>query len=267
MIARMRRLACVAALAMSLMPMVAMPVPAQSPTPPTASRPAPDVIGEVSVIVVLLRRVDGTALTPDDLAATVAVMEARLAALPAPGTHLTPISDDRVRIDLGDPGQLEGIRRVATAPGELLFVPIPEPRFGDVVEGEPLPPSMETVPILDGVHVADAHVKTDEMGQPVLHLGLDAEGAELFDAHAGSHVGERLALVLDGIVVSAPTLNAPAYEGRLEISGPLDEPALSELVAILSGGMLPVVAEPLDVCPAPATCPVPSLPPAPTPSP
>lgn len=266
MIAGMRRLACVAALAMSLLPMVV--AHAQSPMASTAPRSAaPDVIGEVSVVVVLLHRADGAALTPEDLAATAKVMEARLAALPAPGSTVTPIAPDRVRIDVGDPSQLESIRRVATAPGELLFVPIP-PEFAMQVEsGARLPLGMPVEPIFDAGHVEEAVVGMDAMGYPAVDLQLDAEAAALFDAHAASHQGEMFAMVLDGVVLSAPRITETEFRGRARISGSFGEQAVSELVAVLSGGVLPAVAELLTVCPAPAPCPVTSPDPGSTPSP
>lgn len=230
--------------------------PSASPDGSHAS--GPDVIGEVTVLVVVLRHEDGSPLTPDDLVAATSVIEARLDALSAPGTTVTPIPVDRVRIDVADPARMAAIRRVATAHGELLFVPIPASRFGDIVEGEPLPPTMEVVPLVDGSHVTGATVGSDDMGQPELRLDLDTEGAALLDAHAASHQWQGLALVLDGIVVTVATITAPRFGGSIVMSGPIDVRTLSELAAIVSGGVLPVIAEPLDLCPAPAPCPVPS---------
>jgi preprotein translocase subunit SecD len=204
------------------------------------------------------------AVAPDDLATARAVIEARLTTLPAPGTQVTPIPGDRVRIDVGEPGQLDAIRRVATAPGVLWFVPVPSEYADAVVAGEPLPTGMSVAPIFDGNHVERVSLTTDQMGQPAVDIQLDAEAAELFDAFAADHVGELFAMVLDDIVVSAATINASRFEGRAQISGSLKEQAVVELAAILAGGALPLVAQAIDVCPAPAGCTIASPVPAPS---
>jgi preprotein translocase subunit SecD len=71
-------------------------------------------------------------------------------------------------------------------------------------------------------------------------------------------VGDLVAFVLDDVVVSAATINAPRFEGRVQISGSFDGADVQALAAILGGGALPVVAEPLPDC-LPAGCPVPSV--------
>jgi preprotein translocase subunit SecD len=214
----------------------------------------PGAIVDVSILIVQLRGADGAPLAAEDLAAASAVIEDRLAALSAPGTQVSLIPGDRVRIDVGDPAQLDAIRRVATAPGELWFVPVPNEFAAEVVAGAPLPADMPVAPIFDGSHVERASMATDQMGEPAVDFQLDTEAAELFDAFAADHFGELFAMVLDDIVVSAATINATNFDGRAQISGSLDEQAATEWVAILSGGVLPVVAEAIDVCPAPAGC-------------
>ncbi len=52
--------------------------------------------------------------------------------------------------------------------------------------------------------------------------------------------------------ISAPTINAAEFNGRAQISGDFDLPATQELLAILQGGVLPVAAEVLSVCPTTA---------------
>jgi hypothetical protein len=70
--------------------------------------------------------------------------------------------------------------------------------------------------------------------------------------------------VLDDTVLSAPVLRASDYDGRAQISGGWDPAAAAELVAMLSGGVLPVATEVLEICPAGPACPVPSVLPSPS---
>lgn len=268
MISSMRRLALVVALAMSsLLPLTATPAGAQSSTTPAGARspapaspaaPSPLPIGDVTVLIVLLRHADGVSLTPDDLTGAAAVIEARLAALPAPGAQVTPIPDDRVRIDVADPTQFTAVRRVATAPGQFRIVAIPPDRVGGVQTGRPLPDDATIAVIVPPGHVAHAMVASDVLGQPAVDITLDPEASEAFDAWAAHHIGETTALVLDDEVVTLATINAPRFDGRVQVSGLPDEAQAHGLAAILTGGPLPVTAEPLTICPAPAPCPVPS---------
>jgi preprotein translocase subunit SecD len=173
---------------------------------------------------------------------------------------VTVTPDDRIRIDLADPSQLQTVSGVATAPGMFHIVGIPADRTEDVVEGEPLAGDMRTAPIIGPGHIADAWLGQDDLGQPVVNLEFDAQAAEAFDAWAVDHVGERVALLLDDVVVSAPVLQATRFDGRTQISGSFDTSRVQELVAILRGGPLPVLAEPLPDC-LPIGCPIPSQPP------
>jgi len=52
-----------------------------------------------------------------------------------------------------------------------------------------------------------------------LNLALNDADARRFDQIAEEHLGDRLALVIFGRVVSAPTIHATEFEGQLTISG------------------------------------------------
>ncbi|MET0772218.1 MAG: hypothetical protein ABWZ82_03960 [Candidatus Limnocylindrales bacterium] len=240
------------ALSVALGLTVVMPGTAESPAPAS-----PSVIDEVSVLIVQLRDPDEGTLSADRLEAAKTVIEARLEALPAADAAVTAIPGDRIRIDLAQPGQLEAVTRVATAPGELRILGIPDDRAADVVVGGPIPADMQVPVIVAPGHTANAAVGQDELGRPAVDLQLDAQAADAFDTWAADHFGGTIALVLDDVILSAATLQATAFEGHLQLSGSFDLPQIEELVAILSGGALPLLAEPLPAC-QPAVCPMPS---------
>ncbi len=55
----------------------------------------------------------------------------------------------------------------------------------------------------------------------------------------------QLAIVLDGIVISAPTINQPSFErDRIQITGNFDESSAKDLALVLRYGALPVELEP-----------------------
>jgi len=51
--------------------------------------------------------------------------------------------------------------------------------------------------------------------------------------------------VLDGIVMSAPTINAPQFNGRAQISGSFTTDQVNDLVTVLKFGSLPLEIEPV----------------------
>jgi preprotein translocase subunit SecD len=59
-------------------------------------------------------------------------------------------------------------------------------------------------------------------------------------------VARRLAILLDGQVQSAPTVQSTIYD-RGQISGSFSEEEAAEIVAVLNAGALPAVLRRLDV--------------------
>ena len=78
---------------------------------------------------------------------------------------------------------------------------------------------LHQIPILDGSMLTDAKVGYDQDNQPVINFSLDAQGAEIFGNFTGKNVGNRLAIVLDGKVYSAPVIRERIGGGSGQISG------------------------------------------------
>src|SRR5436190_11453497 len=72
-------------------------------------------------------------------------------------------------------------------------------------------------PDLTGDHITHAHAAFQNEWE--VSLELDAEGAKRFDELAAGHFQERFAILLDGAVQSAPSINAKYFGGRAQISG------------------------------------------------
>ena len=77
-----------------------------------------------------------------------------------------------------------------------------------VKEKEREPVLLEDQAALSGERVSDAKVDFDTQGfgQPYISLTLDNEGAAEFANVTRTHVGRRLAILLDGEVLSAPNI-------------------------------------------------------------
>ncbi|WP_419945236.1 protein translocase subunit SecD [Candidatus Poriferisodalis sp.] len=81
----------------------------------------------------------------------------------------------------------------------------------------------------------------------VVNVDLTEEGAVGFDEIAARYFGEQVAIVLDGVVESAPVIRANEFEGTAVISGTFDEEGARDLAVALRFGALPVEFEQDDV--------------------
>jgi preprotein translocase subunit SecD len=84
-------------------------------------------------------------------------------------------------------------------------------------------------------------------GQWIVNLSFNEEGALLFDQMAVANYERQVAIVLDGVVESAPTINATEFKGQAVISGSFDEAEAKNLALVLRFGALPVEFERDDV--------------------
>lgn len=85
---------------------------------------------------------------------------------------------------------------------------------------------------------------------PIFKSGADGidkfnEAATTCNTGAPSCPTRQLAIVLDGIVISAPTINEPQFErDQIQITGNFDEGSAKDLALVLRYGSLPVELEP-----------------------
>jgi protein-export membrane protein SecD len=77
-------------------------------------------------------------------------------------------------------------------------------------------------------------------GQIVISFILKPEGKAVFAEYTTNHVGGVLGIVLDGRIISAPSINQPITEGQGEISGSFTRAEAERLAQQLQYGALPV---------------------------
>lgn len=83
-----------------------------------------------------------------------------------------------------------------------------------------------------------------------ISLRSGAKGADLWNVGAAQCYSKsevcptgRMAIVLDGVVQSAPSVNQPKFSGGVDITGNFKEPEARELARVLKSGALPVRLE------------------------
>src|SRR6266850_615761 len=85
---------------------------------------------------------------------------------------------------------------------------------------------------LGGEHVTEAHAGYGNEGWEV-SLNFDAEGGKIFGKITEAHVNHRFAVVLDGVIQSAPNIREPIYGGNARISGKFGEQEARSLASVL----------------------------------
>jgi protein-export membrane protein SecD len=76
--------------------------------------------------------------------------------------------------------------------------------------------------------------------EPIVSIAFNEEGAQLFEDITKNHVGEQLAIFLDGELKSAPRINEAIAGGKAVISGNFTPTEARDLVRNLNFGALPV---------------------------
>lgn len=102
----------------------------------------------------------------------------------------------------------------------------------------------QIVPVYFRVEVSGDSLKNseasfDQNNMPVVTTEFDSSGARRFAKLTTEHVNERFAIVLDGKVLSAPTIREPIPGGRGQISGGFTLQGAKDLAVLLRSGALP----------------------------
>src|SRR5438874_2159907 len=109
--------------------------------------------------------------------------------------------------------------------------------FGETVAGSKEKPKEERLLVkkkadLSGDRVSSAGASYEKDGW-VVHLRFDPEGAKKFGDITAAHVHHRFAIVLDGVIQSAPVIQDAIYGGDAQITGRFTEEEARGLASVL----------------------------------
>jgi preprotein translocase subunit SecD len=107
-----------------------------------------------------------------------------------------------------------------------------------------LPVAIKRFGGINGRHIIDARQGIGQFnGEPMVLLTLDDKGAKKLAKLTSTNVGNAMAIVLDGEVISAPIINEPILGGSLQVSGSFTNDSARDLASALSSGKLPIAFE------------------------
>ncbi len=94
--------------------------------------------------------------------------------------------------------------------------------------------------VMSGENLVDAQPRVDnQSNQPMVSFSLDRYGAQKFGKTTTNNIGKRLAIVLDGKVISAPVIREAITGGNGTISGNFTFQDVTDLALLLRSGALP----------------------------
>ncbi|MBW2672888.1 MAG: protein translocase subunit SecD [Deltaproteobacteria bacterium] len=117
--------------------------------------------------------------------------------------------------------------------------------YGYKVESETgrrrkIPYLLKRKTLMTGAALEDAKVSiSDRFGEAYVSLKFDSQGAKDFDRITGENVKKRLAIVLDGVIHSAPVIQERISGGNAQITGSFTMDEAHDLAIVLRAGALP----------------------------
>ena len=92
---------------------------------------------------------------------------------------------------------------------------------------------------VSGENLTDSRVAYDQNGRPAVTTTFNSIGARAFAKLTSENVGKRFAIVLDGKILSAPTIQEPITTGNGQITGGFTTEQANDLSTMLRSGALP----------------------------
>lgn len=101
--------------------------------------------------------------------------------------------------------------------------------------------------LMTGEYITDAKVAIDhQYNTPYISLEFDPQGARVFERVTEANVKRQLAIVLDGVVYSAPVIQEKIGGGRASITGSFSMEEARDLAIVLRAGALPAPVKVLE---------------------
>ena len=193
-------------------------------------------------------------MVQDALARSIEIVRRRIDALGTKEPSIQSQGGKYILIQLPGVDNPEHIKELVGQTAKMTFHLVNENVSSAQVESKVAPAGTEFLPYIDspqnivpvyshvevsGESLKDSQADFDQNNMSVVTTVFDATGARRFAKLTTEHVGERFAIVLDGKVLSAPTIREPIPGGRGQISGGFTLQGAKDLAVLLRSGALP----------------------------
>jgi preprotein translocase subunit SecD len=192
------------------------------------------------------------AMGPTAVDQSIEVVRRRIDSLGTREPSITRQGADRIVVQApgeSDPSQLE---RVIGQTAQLTFQMVDSENSVQEALAGAVPPDAQLLTdeqgtpylvkrriLVSGENLTRASVGNDQSGRPAIDFRFDGQGARRFGEATAQNIGRPFAIILDGKVISAPTIQSAITGGTGQITGSFSIASASELVNLLNGGALP----------------------------
>jgi len=195
-----------------------------------------DIQGGLSVILTA-QETSGTAVTDDVMDRAELIVRNRVDRLGASESTIQRQGADSILVQL--PG-VKNAQEALDALGTTGQLEIRDVISTDATTGAPVLGDV----LLTGDVITDATIGTDpNTGEIQVNVTFNSEGTQTWGEITTARVGKQIAIVLDGVVQSAPVVNEPILGGNTAISGKFTPEEAKKLKTVLQTGALPVSLE------------------------
>ena len=177
-----------------------------------------DLQGGVSVTMQL----EGDNITSKELEQTQQLLSLRVNKVGVSNTSVTTEGNNKVVVNIPGDYDSNSILDTLTTTGQLTFV------------------SPDGSTILTGSDVSNASVYVNNNGEPVITLKLNSSGTEKFAEATKTYLGKKIAIEMDGEVLTAPTVQSVISDGQATITGSSSLAEAKKVADIINAGALPV---------------------------
>jgi preprotein translocase subunit SecD len=159
--------------------------------------------------------------------------------------------DRRIILQMPGVSDVNSVKKVVGSVAKLEFRLVPKGRAEDagtitLKDQQGQPTVVEDPALMTGDAVDDARVDFDQNGQVEVSLRMTSAGADDFARITSENVGRQLAIVLDGVVYSAPVIRSAITGGQASITGGFSTEEARRLKIVLKAGALPAPLEVLE---------------------
>ncbi|MBD3785802.1 MAG: protein translocase subunit SecD [Sphingomonadales bacterium] len=210
-----------------------------------------EVTGEGDTITIRLSEAEQTATDDRTMQQSLEIVRRRVDAAGTREPTIVRQGADRILIEVPGIGSAAELKELIGTTAKLTFNPVVSTTSnpdqpagaGNVIlpsaEREGVYYVLEDVPVVTGDELTDARPETDQNGYPAVGFRFNTTGARAFGDYTATHIGEPFAIVLDGKVISAPTIQSHIGGGSGIITGRFTVQEASELALLLRAGALP----------------------------